>query len=193
MPHRNLFVLIVYFFVQIHSSGKVSLGHSFLGRLRAKTGIQTFDLPSEMKWEYACRAGCSSALNSGAGVNNPWSEDPEMNKVGRYKYNGGIKFQGDVMVPDQGTARVGSYRPNAWGLYDMHGNVWEWCLDFYADDNSGFDGRVNTVQTWGVHRVQRGGGWDTDATHCRSASRRNYSQATARGGFGFRLVCAVGG
>ena len=163
---------------------------SFLGQLRAKTGIQSFDLPSEMQWEYACRAGTSSALNNGKPVTKPKDKDPAMDQVGRYKYNGGMKQSGKDWVADQGTARVGSYLPNAWGLYDMHGNVWEWCLDWFTENIVDLDGQVNTAS--GAHRVRRGGSWYTDPAFCRSAFRNDNSPSTANNYIGFRLVCSAG-
>jgi formylglycine-generating enzyme required for sulfatase activity len=106
-------------------------GDSFLGRLRARCGLPGLDLPTEAQWEYACRAGTGAALNSGAAVTVPWDNaDPALDQLGRYWYNGGQNHRTDPVAG--GTAAVGSYRPNAWGLYDMLGNVWEWCLDWHG-------------------------------------------------------------
>ena len=93
-------------------------GSSFVGRIRTRTGLE-FDLPTEAQWEYACRAGTKSDYNSGK--NNTGSTCTNMNEVGRYWYNGGSRYS----KSDSGTSKVGSYKPNAWGLYDMHGNVLE--------------------------------------------------------------------
>ena len=164
--------------------------NSFLGLLRKKTGIQSFDLPSEMQWEYACRAGTDTALNSGASVMaDPWVKDPEMDKVGRYRFNGGPKQNENDGGAGQSPARVGSYLPNAWGLYDMHGNVWEWCLDWFTGDISGLDGQVNI--TSGGSRVFRGGSWGNGSVHCRSAIRFDISPSQAFNFIGFRLVCST--
>jgi hypothetical protein len=142
---------------------------SFMGKLRAKTGLD-FDLPTEAQWEYACRAGTTSAYNNGGNSTN------DLKQLGRYYYNGG----------DNGEhAKVGSYKPNAWGLYDMHGNVEEWCLDWYGNLTDGMvDPKGATYpSSW---RVSRGGCWCVDPWYCTSGSRtplylRDYAH-------GFRLV-----
>ena len=155
---------------------------SFMGRLRAKTGLQTFDLPTEAQWEYACRAGTTTALNSGKNLTTT-TNCPNMAEVGRYWYNGGSGYSanGDTSV---GSAKVGSYLPNAWGLYDMHGNVYEWCLDWYGayggttSDPPGADS--------GSYRVQRGGCWVGSAMYCRSAERYDVSPYGQNSDVGFR-------
>lgn len=139
---------------------------TFMQRISERTG-QAFDLPTESQWEYACRAGTTTALNSGKNLTGTES-CPNMAEVGRYWYNGGSGYSqgGDTSV---GTAKVGSYPPNAWGLYDMHGNVSEWCLDWYVAAPPGTVDPVGAAS--GSVRVVRGGGWGDYAGGCRSAYR----------------------
>lgn len=158
---------------------------SFLGRLRQKTGLSNLDLPTEAQWEYACRAGTVTALNSGRDLVRE-DRDPFMDEVGRYWYNGGSGFTKEADVT-AATARVGSHAPNAWGLYDMHGNAWEWCLDWYGVyPGAEVDPRGAMS---GSDRVLRGGGWHLPAGNCRSAYRYHTLPATRNAGLiGFRIA-----
>ena len=165
-------------------------GDSFLGRLRKKTSIR-FDLPTEAQWEYACRAGTVTALGTGRNLSSA-KECPEMAEAGWYGFNPGKN--GD------GTAKVGSFLPNAWGLYDMHGNVAEWCLDWWQGDLGAVaqtDPKGPETGTW---RAIRGGCWDGlvhlgHAAACRSAARGSYDCMTCANPmnasmyWGFRVVC----
>jgi formylglycine-generating enzyme required for sulfatase activity len=163
---------------------------SFMGKLRAKTGIAGFDLPTESQWEYACRAGTGTALNSGKNL-TALDNCPNMSEVGRYSYNGGSDSSegGDT---SGGTAKVGSYRPNRWGLYDMHGNVWEWCLDWYAETypETGTDPEGAPS---GSFRVFRGGSWGDEACFCRSADRYDSEPEYVNFDVGFRACCDLPG
>jgi formylglycine-generating enzyme required for sulfatase activity len=126
----------------------------------AKTGLQ---LPTEAQWEYACRAGTTGDY---AGTGN-------LDDMGWYA--------GDETHP------VGTKEPNEWGLYDMHGNVWEWCQDWYGD----YPNHAVTDPTGpgsGSKRVNRGGSWDYNARFCRSASRDNASPDGRYDALGFRPV-----
>ena len=177
---------------------------SFLGRLRAKTGLD-FDLPSEAQWEFAARAGHGSGFwNDGSEVLNSYS-DANLKRLARFNGNpsvvGSSSSVDGAVSPSEGTAIVGSYAPSTWGLYDMHGNVYEYCLDWYVEDMSSLDGRVNIDPQHpdkmlsgvaGSNRAARGGGWVAEAYKCR-ASYRFGQGATGRDlSIGFRVVCTAG-
>jgi len=152
---------------------------NFLKVLRSKTGLASLDLPTEAQWEYACRAGTTNAFNNGKNMTDRYS-CTNLNEVGRYWYNGGspdpdhCEYPAQGCETDLGTAAVGSYDPNKWGLYDMHGNVWEWCLERYSSSGSS--------------RVLRGGGWYSDAHFCRSSIRDSSNPSNVYNDSGFRLV-----
>ena len=160
---------------------------SFLGILCARTGLD-FDLPTEAEWEFACRAGTTSSYN-----NRTDKEDGSL--YGKYLLSGDAKDPASTTDPSVASARVGSYRPNAWGLYDMSGNIAEWCLDSYSTDRYGFDSLdgilvdpvnlTNETQTNG--RVRRGGSWRDPIANGRSAYRLYWNAAYKS--IGFRVVC----
>jgi formylglycine-generating enzyme required for sulfatase activity len=140
-------------------------------------------LPSEAEWEYACRAGTETAFNDGSACTAPDGKDAALERLGWYDKNSG-----------NSTHPVGEKEPNAWGLYDMHGNVWEWCADHWHGNYNGApaDGSawVNADATEGADRVVRGGSWFFSAWRCRSASRRWFVPSDRLFSLGFRLVLA---
>lgn len=169
---------------------------SFLGILRAKTDIETFDLPTEAQWEWACRAGTTGALNNGKEILDNRNTDSDLALLGRYKHNGGLvesetgSFSSAPKncTPENGTAIVGSYLPNAWGLYDMHGNVFEFCIDQFQNtllggsDPKGPDVSARTFSC-------RGGSSVDDAYRHRSPYRSHLARDhVGRRDFGFRVV-----
>ena len=174
------------------TDGQVDAG-SFLGVLRAKTGL-SFDLPTEAQWEYACRSGTTTALNSGKDLTDCY-QCANMTEVGRYYYNNSSSSSANADNKGGYAFRhttVGSYLPNAWGLYDMHGNVTEWCLD--RSGNYAAEAATDPAgPSSGSNRVQRGGSWYSSALFCRSASRdSDYPSYGYNGYVGFRLACSAG-
>ena len=156
---------------------------SFLGTLSSLTGV-AFDLPSECEWEYACRAGNYGAkwgdgspiLTVSGGVD---AEDANLARLGAYKKNA------NAVQP------VGSYEPNSWGLYDMHGNLWEMCLDWYGADITALDGAVNPTPPSNNRRVDRGGAKHSTQYQCRSAYRDSDNPQGRSAGIGYRLVSRI--
>lgn len=155
---------------------------SFMGNLQAKTGL-IFDLPTEAQWEYACRAGTTTTFNSG----KDWVDDAA-SEVARYTDNQSDGKGGY----SQYHTKVGSYLPNAWGLYDMHGNVWEWCLDRWgANTQSTLPVEDPTGPDMGWTGVGRGGSWGSSPciNWLRSASRIQMNFSGKGGDCGFRIAC----
>ena len=134
---------------------------SFLGRLRDRTGLD-FDLPTEAQWEYACRAGSTSDYNNGG------NSEEDIRQLGRYANN---QSDGKGGYSSNYTT-VGSYLPNAFGLYDMHGNVFEWCLDWYGDLSEGGYDPVGPLS--GTCRVLRGGSWYSLSSHVSRFDEHHY-------------------
>jgi formylglycine-generating enzyme required for sulfatase activity len=120
-----------------------------------------YRLPTEAEWEYAYRAGTSTPFFQGASLSSE-----QANFIGHYPYGGAAK--GPNL---RRTCAVGSYPPNAFGLFDMAGNVWEWCQDVYGPGYEPGPARDPTGPTSGGQRVQRGGGWDSSSVSLRAARR----------------------
>ena len=132
-----------------------------------------YGLPTEAQWEYACRAGTTTATAFGNSLSSR-----QANFNGNYPYGGASK--GPYL---ERTSDVGNYQPNGWGFYDMHGNVWEWCHDWYGA--YGGDVRDPTGPPSGSNRVVRGGSWNGDGGYCWSANRGGStpSNRNSRAGF----------
>ena len=151
----------------------------YLRWLSGKTG-QLYRLPTEAEWEYACRAGTKTAFSFGDTISTE-----QANYDGHYTYNGG---QRGAYV--QGTSKVGAYQPNPWGLFDMHGNVWEWTQDVVHENYVGapVDGSAWEEGGDAARRVLRGGSWLYNPRYLRSAVRNGFSAVLANDIVGFRIA-----
>ncbi len=140
-----------------------------------------YRLPTEAEWEYACRAGTATATAYGNSLSSTQAN-----------FNGNSPYGGAAQGPYLGTTtKVGSYAPNAWGLYDMHGNVSEWCWDCYGTYPSGSVTDPRGPNT-GLSHMIRGGSWGSVGQDCRSANRNSSSPDFRHYDLGFRSVLAPG-
>ena len=143
----------------------------FIKKLNQKEGVNKYRLPSEAEWEYAARAGTTTRYSFG-------DDDSELGDYAWQRYNS-----------DSKTHPVGQKKPNLWGLYDMHGNVWEWVQDKWNDD---YGGAPTDGSAWesgdDPSRVHRGGCWSYYASDCRSARRGSFDPDRRYDGLGFRLL-----
>ncbi len=135
-----------------------------------------YRLPTEAEWEYACRAGTTTEFNVGADL---YCADAKM----------GYSYHSSSSCSSSSTVDVGGYASNAFGLYDMHGNVREWCLDSYASYGTG--AVSDPFVTGGSLRVLRGGSWGGNSGDCRSARRHSGSPGGSGSYIGFRVVLAL--
>src|SRR4051794_22742577 len=145
-----------------------------------------FRLPTEAQWEYACRAGTTTATAFGDSLSRT-----QANFKGK-PYNGGADEGPSLGV----ASRVGLYPPNAWGIHDMHGNIFEWCRDWYhaelpgGDDPDLYEARATTPRNRDgtTSRSRRGGAWTDDGWPCRSACRLRFEPERGYDHIGFRVV-----
>jgi formylglycine-generating enzyme required for sulfatase activity len=157
-----------------------------LSRLPAERRAgRLYRLPTEAEWEYACRAGTTTPFAFGPGLSSRQAN-----------FNGRFPFADAPQGPFLGrTCRVGSYPPNAWGLFDMHGNVWEWCHGYYYDDEHFRTCPRRPEDDFlpggkpADPRVVRGGCWKSKGWKCRSADRYRVTAGTGTGNIGFRVLC----
>jgi formylglycine-generating enzyme required for sulfatase activity len=158
---------------------------AFCERLRLRTG-KHYTLPSEAQWEYACRAGTTTPFHVGATINTELAN-----------YDGDFVYQDGVKGKDRRrTTEVNSFPANPWGLHDMHGNVWEWCLDHWHDSYTGApeDGRARIDEDASANqdrksRLLRGGSWNFFPRYCRSAFRNRNHPDYRNYDVGFRVCC----
>ena len=172
----------------------------FIKRLKAKYNMN-YDLPTEAEWEYACRAGSKTAIYTGPLTILSLNNGTELDPIAWYggnscaDYNGADDCSGrkgaQIRCQRCGTHPVAEKRANAWGLYDMLGNVWEWCSDWYNNFPGGYNtGAVTDPKgpSIGTHRIIRGGGWFSGAAQCRSAFHDRSKPTDQSKGVGLRII-----
>lgn len=153
----------------------------FCQLLSQKTG-KTYRLPSEAEWEYACRAGTTTPFHCGETITADLA-----------KYNGGYSYASAPKgVNRKETTPVGCFLPNAFGLYDMHGNVCEWCADPWHSDYNDAPSDSNVWESGGIdrYRLLRGGSWYVNPEYCCCAYRLSLSPSYCNNDTGFRVVCS---
>ena len=143
-----------------------------LRKMNAHEGSARYRLPTEAEWEYAARAGTTTAYSFG-------HDSHQLSEYAWYRENSENKSH-----------PVGQKKPNPWGLYDMHGNVWEWVQDWYGLSTAG-TAADPVGPPWGLSRVFRGGSWFSDAWYCQSAYYNGVRPSTRNGYLGFRLLREV--
>ena len=169
----------------------------FINKLNRRSGGKRYRLPTEAEWEYAARSGTETDTHAGnlriLGRRNA----PHLDRIAWYGGNSGVNYDGGHYCSDWegkqyrsqqcGTHPVGRKAPNAWGLHDMLGNVWEWVGDWYGVYAGG---RVTdpTGSRYGAYRVARGSSWNNVARYCRSGLRYRYSPGNRYDYLGFRLL-----
>jgi len=154
----------------------------FCDRLTAHTKRQ-YRLPSEAEWEYACRAGTTTPFHFGETIS------PELANYVSTAYADGPTGKSRAETTSVDHFKIA----NAWGLCDMHGNVWEWCHDLWHSDYNGApeDGSAWLTDSSNAHRVRRGGSYGSDPGFCRSAYRDYYNPDARFNALGFRLACSA--
>ncbi len=173
---------------------------SFVARLCILGGVppDTYRLPTEAEWEYACRAGTTEPTYAGAPALLGVHHAPLLDRIAWYGGNCGVDYPGGMIsaswpekqFPHQtaGTHLVGKKLPNAWGLYDTLGNAWEWCADYYATTYETGPLSDPTGPERGVSRVCRGSGWHTRAARFRAAERYSNSPKYRDNNLGLRIL-----
>ncbi|MEW6261813.1 MAG: formylglycine-generating enzyme family protein [Thermodesulfobacteriota bacterium] len=150
---------------------------AYISRLNAKEGTTKYRLPTAAEWEYAARAGATTSFANGNIKETECGHDPSLDLIGWYCGNS-----------NKSTHPVARKQANAWGLYDLSGNVWEWCQDWYALYPTDYHLTDPPGPASGSFRIYRGGSWDSKARYCRSAFRLGNAPGTRSDTVGFRLA-----
>jgi len=166
----------------------------FIDRLNKLEETDTYRLPTEAEWEFACRGGTKTPLNSGMMTINAKGNSPELDEVGWYISNNCVEFasrwpSNEYKCISRGTHPVGMKKPNNWNLFDMHGNVYEWCMDIY--NKAAYDKHPEKDPIYmseGPGYVVRGGSWTHYPRLARSANRDYFLENKAANYIGLRLV-----
>ncbi len=151
---------------QVSWHDAINFCRKLTARPEEKRAGRVYRLPTEAEWECACRAGTTTPFAFGDTLSST-----QANFDGTHPYGAA-----DIGPFRKTTTKVGTYEPNAWGLYDMHGNVWEWCADWYSP---------------GTQRTLRGGSWNNSGHLCRSARRQKYAPDFRGDNVGFRIAVAL--
>jgi formylglycine-generating enzyme required for sulfatase activity len=158
--------------------------HRLSQRFEEQRAGRRYSLPTEAEWEYACRAGTTTPFSLVSSINLTVKEA---------NFDGSHAFgAGEVGAALGRTSKVGSYASNAWGLFDMHGNVWEWTADWYADSYGSANAVTDpTGAETGTQRILRGGSWNNSGFICRSARRNKIAPHFRNSNIGFRVVLRI--
>ena len=180
------------------TTGHAVKSDSLIALARTLTGLEGIDLPTEAQWEFACSAWCGTAIFNGENLESRDNHSERLDPLARYSKNGGLIWSGDQYsfhpsdcAPDGATAKVGSYLPNDWGIYDMLGNVWEPCLDWFQEAPPTGAASL-TGPSEGERRAIRGGCYMNGAATCRCASRDGATPSDNYTNYGCRLACPAG-